>query len=125
MNITTADKAALSGSISFSLKDNDSITTATWFVMMWIRCSDGTICAFESTEGGSELNSTGLYYYQPYRAAGNLTKVTYIQTAGHMGITTGMIVASIILGALGPLLWIGYMIADQLYYNKTGKQLSF
>jgi len=118
--LTAAEKSSLSSSIAFNIKDNDQITSATWFVMMWVVCTDGNVCAFESTEAASTLNSTGLYYPLPYTGSS-----IYIETNGDMGITSGMIAASIILGALGPLLWIAYMIADQVYYNKVGKQLSF
>lgn len=118
--LTAAEKASLGGSISFNLKDNDQIGSATWFIMMWVWCSDGNVCAFESTEAVSTLNSSGLYYAQPYTGSS-----VYIQTDGYNGITSGMLAASIILGCLGPLAWILYIVADQMYYNKKGKVLQF
>lgn len=120
--LTSADKTALSGEVIFSLKDRPAqqFPSATFFFMMWIRCSDGNICAFESTESASTLNSSGLYYPQPYGATSN-----YVEIKGNMGITVGMEVAAAILAGFGPLFFGVYMYLDHLRYVKTGKALAW
>jgi hypothetical protein len=119
-SLTADEKTALSGSFVFKLRDNDQITTATWFVMMWVWCTDDQVCAFESTEAASTLNSTGLYYPLPYTGTS-----IYIETTSYDAITPGMMAASIILGIFGPISWILYTIADHFYYKKTSKVLQF
>jgi hypothetical protein len=98
---------------------NDELPDASLFFMLWVRCTDGQVCAFESTESFSVLNSTGLYYPLPYSGA------TYITVSGYTGITPGMTAAAIVLSICGPVIFIAYFIADHMYYTKTGKALSW
>ena len=119
-NITKADQTQwLSNFTEYRMDYNDQLPTASLFFMMWVRCTDGQVCAFESTESPSTLNSTGLYYNQPY------TNGPYIMVQGYTGITPGLTAAAIILSIFGPLFFIVYYIADHIYYNKTGKALSW
>lgn len=118
-NLTFDDKTTkISSSTIYEMTYNDQLPTTTLFFMMWLRCTDGSVCAFESTESPSVLNSSGLYYRLPY------TVGPYIQVEGYTGITPGMTAAAVILSAFGPLFFIGYYIADHMYYTKTGRALS-
>ena len=108
----------ISGSTIYNMNYNSELPTSSLFFMMWVRCSDGNVCAFESTESPSVLNSTGLYYTLPYASTSR-----YVTINGYTGITPGMTAAAIILSVFGPLFFIGYFIADHMYYTKTGKAL--
>ena len=118
-NLTPTDQGLLKGSTIYEMTYNDQLPTSSLFFMMWLRCTDGQVCAFESTESASTLNSSGLYYNQPYAGTG------YVTVQGYTGITPGMTAAAIILSVFGPLFFIGYYIADQIHYSKTGKALSW
>ena len=117
--LTTADQKALSGSTTYQMSYNDQLPTSSLFFMMWLRCSDGNVCGFESTESPSTLNSSGLYYNQPY------TGGPYITVQGYTGITPGLTAAAIILSIFGPVFFVVYFIADHIHYSKTGKALAW
>lgn len=112
--MSPADQAALSGSVVLRLAEDDELVSGTYFFMMWLRCADGKICAFESTESPN----VNLVYAQPYN--GN-----YVECKGYNPITNGLIVAAAILSAFGPLFFIIYYIMDNMHYAKTGKALSW
>jgi len=111
---------SITGFTIYNMDYNGELPTASLFFMMWVRCSDGNVCAFESTESPSIVNTTGVYYPLPYAATSR-----YVYVNGYTGITPGMTAAAIILSAFGPLFFIGYFIADHMYYTKTGKALMF
>jgi hypothetical protein len=113
---TTVDPAALSGSIIFHMGELDKVVSATYFYMMWLECSDGFVCAFESTE--SPTNATTGAYIQPYN--GN-----YIETTGYNPMTTGMIIGASILSAIGPIFFIVYYFLDSAHFKKTGRALAW
>lgn len=113
---TTVNATALSGSIIIPMKEMDKLVSATYFYMMWLVCSDGNVCAFESTE--SPTNATTGAYIQPYN--GN-----YIQTDGYNPMPTGMIVGASILAAIGPIFFLVYFFLDQAHFKKTGKALAW
>lgn len=119
-NLSPANWSPLSGSVVYAMDYNDELTTSTLFFMMWVRCTDGNVCAFESTESASTLDSSGLYYLQPYQQSS-----TYIQVTGYTGITPGLTAAAIVLSIFGPVFFVAYYIADNMYYTKTGKALSW
>ena len=118
-NLTPYDMGNLTGTTVYKMDYNDELPTSTLFFMMWVRCTDGNVCAFESTESPSTLDSSGLYYAQPY------TVGPYIQVTGYSGITPGLTAAAIILSIFGPVFFVGYYIADHMHYTKTGKALSW
>jgi len=63
-NITNS----VTGFTIYNMNYNNDLPTASLFFHMWVRCSDGNVCAYESTESTSTNNSTGLYYPLPYAA---------------------------------------------------------
>lgn len=113
---TTVDPAALSGSVVIPMEDLDKLVSATYFYMMWLECSDGVVCAFESTE--SPTNATTGAYIQPYN--GN-----YVETTGYNPIPTGMVVGASILAAVGPIFFTVYFFLDAAHFKKTGKALAW
>jgi hypothetical protein len=109
----------MSGVAIAEMRDQDLMPTATVFFMIWVRCSDNNICAFESTESASnpQPNST-LIYAQPYNGV-------YLQSEVYNPRTPGMIAAAAILSAFGPIFFIVYYIADNMHYTRTGKPLAW
>mmetsp|Transcript_26950 Transcript_26950/g.58887 ORF Transcript_26950/g.58887 Transcript_26950/m.58887 type:complete len:275 (-) Transcript_26950:854-1678(-) len=115
-NYTTGSVSMMNGNWTYDMSGADSVTTATVFAMMWVRCTDGTVCAFESTE--SATNATTGDYLLPYN--GN-----YVQTEVYDAVSSSMTASAIVLSVFSPVFLIAFWIFDHFYYKKTGKAFIF
>ena len=131
--ITVADHQSLSGQFVHEFCDG-AMPTSTLFLMMWVVCDDGNVCAWESMESPFyAVPSQGILVYPPqygpqYPAPYNVPgpyNGTYIQVQVYNPITPGMTAAAIVLSIFGPVFFICYFIADHISYTKHGKALTW
>eukprot|EP00798_Chlamydomonas_sp_ICE-L_P003618 gene3618-13703_t len=81
------------------LIEEDKMPTATFFAMLWIKCSEtDEVCAFESTENK-----------------------LFFQTEVYDTVTSEMIIVSIVFSVASILIFICFFSFDYFYYKKTGK----
>ncbi|KAF5830463.1 hypothetical protein DUNSADRAFT_14544 [Dunaliella salina] len=85
--------------------DFDEVPSATYFIMVHALTDvdgDSTVCAFSSTE-----------------------EKAYLMTEVDMGRTPGVIAAATVFSIFSIVFLVVYTAADTIWYNKTGKGLTF
>lgn len=115
--LNAAEKALLGGSIVFNMSKLDNIPSASLFFMQMVYCPSSSgedyICAFTSTESpqvdGEFVHGTGMY----------------VETERYDPVTTSLLVCSVVLGVLGPIMFLVYYLMDRAYYAKNGKPLAW
>mmetsp|Transcript_3111 Transcript_3111/g.8223 ORF Transcript_3111/g.8223 Transcript_3111/m.8223 type:complete len:306 (-) Transcript_3111:1049-1966(-) len=97
--------------------DFDEVPSATYFVMVHaLTQHDGqeVVCGWDSTEDNTvTVNSR------------QEVGPTYILTKVSMGRTPGVIAAATVFSIFSIVFLVTYTIADNIWYNKTGKGLTF